>query len=88
LPQSLRTDARNHLLEIRREDICPRAGRELYDHQNDPRELTNLADRREYEATVKQLAAQLQEAVRSTFPPDGTTPTIKEGLWAPMLVKP
>lgn len=65
-----------------------RAGRELYDHQTDPRELTNLAERPEHADTVKQLAAELKAAVESTFPADGKSPPVREGLWAPLLVKP
>lgn len=65
-----------------------RAGRELYDHGSDPKEITNLADKPEHAETVKALSAQLGEAVKGTFPADGVTPELKPGLWAPQLVDP
>jgi iduronate 2-sulfatase len=65
-----------------------RQGRELYDHENDPKELTNLANRPEHAATVAQLSAQLREAVKGTFPASGETPRILTGLWAPNLTEP
>ncbi|MBM4087977.1 MAG: sulfatase [Planctomycetes bacterium] len=64
-----------------------RQGRELYDHDSDPRELDNLAEKPEHAATVVELAALLHEATKTTFPPDGQTPAIQEGLWAPVLVE-
>jgi uncharacterized sulfatase len=48
-----------------------RAGRELYDHAGDPRELTNLADDEAHQTTVERLRARLQSEVRGTPP---TTP--------------
>lgn len=65
-----------------------RQGRELYDHDSDPKELTNLANRPEHAATVAQLSAQLREAVKSSFPASGETPRILTGLWAPNLTEP
>jgi len=65
-----------------------RQGRELYDHDADPRELTNLASLPAHAATVAQLSAQLRGAVKSTFPASGTVPEVKEGLWQPILVAP
>jgi arylsulfatase A-like enzyme len=64
-------------------------GRELYDHDADPKELTNLADKPEHAATVAELSQQLRAAVKTTFPPDGQTPEIKKegGLWAPTFIK-
>jgi iduronate 2-sulfatase len=64
-------------------------GRELYDHDADPKELTNLADKPEHAATVAKLSQQLRAAVKTTFPPDGKTPEIKKegGLWAPQFIK-
>jgi iduronate 2-sulfatase len=64
-------------------------GRELYDHDADPKELTNLADKPEHAATVAELSQQLRAAVKTTFPPDGQTPEIKKegGLWAPQFMK-
>lgn len=63
-------------------------GRELYDHRQDPLELTNLAGDSVYADTVAQLAKQLQDAVKTTFPVSGKTPEIQPGLWAPNLTKP
>jgi arylsulfatase A-like enzyme len=65
-----------------------RQGRELYDHDADPKELTNLADDPAHAKTIAELSAQLRAAVKGTFPPDGRTPELKEGLWAPLLVAP
>ncbi|MEQ8784752.1 MAG: sulfatase [Pirellulaceae bacterium] len=64
------------------------AGLELYDRDADPREITNLADNAAHADTIKQLAAQLREAVKSTFPADGETPKLRDGLWAPNLTDP
>lgn len=64
-------------------------GRELYDHQTDPQELVNLVAKKDHATTVAELSSQLRLAVKSTFPPDGKTPAIKEGgLWAPNLTNP
>lgn len=63
-------------------------GAELYDHDNDPRELRNLAEHKEYQATRTELAEQLHAAIKTTYPPSGTTPEVQPGLWAPLLTKP
>jgi arylsulfatase A-like enzyme len=63
-------------------------GRELYDHDADPKELTNLAERSDQKATIEQLSKQLREAVKTTFPPSGKLPELEQGLWAPLLVDP
>jgi iduronate 2-sulfatase len=63
-------------------------GRELYDHDTDPVEITNLAGDPAHAATIQSLAKQLRAAVLATYPPGGETPPIKDGLWAPLLVKP
>jgi iduronate 2-sulfatase len=63
-------------------------GRELYDHDRDPDEITNLADKPEQAKTVAELSQQLHAAVKTTFPPSGQTPAVREGLWAPTLVAP
>ena len=63
-------------------------GRELYDHDADPKELTNLANDPAHAKTITELSAQLRAAVKATYPADGKTPEIKEGLWAPMVVDP
>lgn len=64
-------------------------GRELYDHDTDPKELTNLAEKPDHAATVTELSTQLAGIVKTTFPADGVTPTVKEtGMWAPNLTDP
>jgi iduronate 2-sulfatase len=63
-------------------------GRELYDHDTDPKELTNLAEKPEHAAIVADLSAQTRAAAKTTFPPNGKTPELKEGLWAPNLTNP
>ncbi|GIW95543.1 MAG: iduronate-2-sulfatase [Pirellulaceae bacterium] len=63
-------------------------GRELYDHENDPQELTNLADRPEYRSVVEQLSSQLRQAVAATLPASGQVPQVNSQIWAPLLVPP
>jgi choline-sulfatase len=65
-----------------------RQGRELYDHESDPNELTNLADVPKYAATVTELSNQLRAAVKATYPPSGKTPPLHDGLWMPNLTNP
>jgi arylsulfatase A-like enzyme len=65
-----------------------RKGRELYDHEADPRELTNLAQQPEHSGTIEDLAQHLRAAINTTFPPSGKTPEIQPGHWAPLLVEP
>lgn len=65
-----------------------RKGRELYDHDADPRELTNLAEKPEHASTVEALSLRLQAAVKTTFPPSGQTPEIRPGMWPPNLTNP
>ena len=65
-----------------------KAGRELYDHENDPRELTNLASAAAQKSVVQELSAKLQEAIRGTYPESGSIPELREGLWAPLLLAP
>ncbi len=64
------------------------AGKELYDHDNDPRELTNIVGNDEHKATVNELAVALKDAVASTLPADGKIPELQPGTWAPLLVDP
>jgi iduronate 2-sulfatase len=64
-------------------------GKELYDHDADPKELTNLAGVAAHAQTVADLSQQLHAAVKTTFPPSGQTPALKEGgMWNPLLVAP
>ena len=66
-----------------------REGRELYDHETDPKELTNLAEKADHAATLAELSKQLQAAAKASFPADGVTPKVQEaGMWAPNLTKP
>ena len=62
-----------------------RRGRELYDHEADPRELANLADDPRYAGDVTSLSQQLRQAVAGTFPPSGTTPHLRPETWGPVL---
>ena len=62
-------------------------GRELYDHDADPKELTNLAEKSEHAPTVAELSTQLRAAVKTSFPADGKSPEIAPGLWAPQFVE-
>ena len=63
-------------------------GRELYDHDNDPLEQTNLATKPEFAKTVGELSVQIRSAAKSTFPPSGETPDVKTAMWAPLLTEP
>ena len=65
-----------------------RQGRELYDHEHDPSEQTNLASDPAQTDRVKKLSAQLVAAVKASYPESGTIPPIREGLWAPNLTNP
>jgi iduronate 2-sulfatase len=63
-------------------------GRELYDHDSDPRELKNLANDPAQATTIEDLSKQLTAAVRSSFPPSGETPKLQQGQWAPNVTDP
>lgn len=63
-------------------------GSELYDHDQDPQELTNLAGQPPHAALVAELSRQIKSALPATFPPDGKSPEIKPGLWMPNLTDP
>jgi arylsulfatase A-like enzyme len=65
-----------------------REGRELYDHDADPRELTNLAAVPAHATIVDDLSRQLRDAVRSTLPASGEVPEVKQTLWSPNLTNP
>ena len=64
-----------------------RQGRELYDHESDPKELVNRADSADHAATIAELSRQLQAAVATTIPASGETPKVREGLWNPGVVR-
>ena len=61
------------------------AGRQLYDHDTDPRELVNLVEDPAHSETVRQLAERLRAAVQTTYPADGVVPPKREQPWAPTL---
>ncbi len=63
-------------------------GRELYDYEADPKEITNLASLPTHAATVADLSRQLRSAVKTTFPSTGAPPEVKPGLWMPILAAP
>lgn len=62
-----------------------KSGRELYDHETDPKELKNLANAAAHAATVRELAAQLGSAVKASFPASGKIPEAREGHWSPVI---
>ena len=64
------------------------AGRELYDHESDPRELSNLADDPAHADTLSELSATLRTAVTTTLPPSGETPELTPGWWNVNLTDP
>ncbi len=62
-------------------------GRELYDHDNDPQEITNLAQFPAHAKTVDELSAQLRAAAKATYPASGKIPELASGPWTPILLK-
>ena len=65
-----------------------REGRELYDHDTDPKELKNLAEDPALATTVAELSTQLRDAVKTTLPPSGEIPPVRPATWAPDLTDP
>lgn len=63
-------------------------GRELYDHESDPKELTNLAEKPEQAMLAADLSRQLRGAVKGTLPANGEPPALQPGLWMPNLTDP
>lgn len=59
-------------------------GRQLYDHQSDPKEANNLVADPARAETVRQLSVQLKQAVASTYPANGKVPEKSDG-WSPRL---
>jgi iduronate 2-sulfatase len=60
-------------------------GKELYDHNEDRNERNNLAQNPKYAAEIAQLEKLLHQAIETSLPADGVTPSLKPGLWAPNL---
>jgi iduronate 2-sulfatase len=65
-----------------------RQGRELYDHQHDPLEQTNLANDPSQSDRITELSAQIRAAVAKTYPKSGEPPRLRQGLWPPNLTHP
>jgi arylsulfatase A-like enzyme len=65
-----------------------KAGRELYDHTNDPLEQTNLAGVAEHDKRIAEFSQQLQQVAANTLPKSGKIPKIRPGVWAPNLTNP
>ncbi len=63
-------------------------GRELYDHEKDPLEQTNLANAPKHADLLTDLSAKLQKAVADSYPESGEIPPIRPGLWNPNLTNP
>jgi iduronate 2-sulfatase len=65
-----------------------RGGRELYDHEKDPYELTNLADDPTQADELAELSRQLRSAVAGSFPASGKIPELQNRTWAPNITDP
>jgi arylsulfatase A-like enzyme len=63
-------------------------GVELYDHQEDPGELKNLAKEDGTKELRGRLSRLMAEAVRGSYPESGLAPEVRPGLWTPILVAP
>lgn len=60
-------------------------GRELYDHDHDPGERTNLAESADHQSIAHELQSKLREAIQSSFPTSGKAPEVKPLQWSPSL---
>jgi len=60
-------------------------GRELYDHFNDAMEVENLVDKEEFQMTVKELRQLLHQAIETSLPKEGSSPSVKPMDWAPNI---
>ena len=65
-----------------------RQGRELYDHEHDPLEQTNLASDPAQADRIKSLSAILAKAMKDSYPESGKIPPIRDGIWGPNLTNP
>lgn len=65
-----------------------RRGRELYDHDRDPQELTNLVAVGSHAPIIEDLSRTLRRAVKSTFPGSGKAPELGEHPWSPVYPGP
>lgn len=63
-------------------------GRELYDHDKDPLEQNNLAEKPFLGEIMADLSSKLNTAIIETFPESGVIPEVRQGVWAPNLVAP
>lgn len=63
-------------------------GVELYDHDNDKRELVNLASDSTHADTVAKLRGMLADAIKSSMPPDGARPVPSPRPWGPLRIEP
>ena len=75
---AVRDAARNPLFSVRsrryRYTLCGNGEEELYDHDNDPNEWTNLAGRPKYAKIAKHLREELMRILRATKVPGGFEP--------------
>ena len=68
---AVRTD-RHRYVEWRKRDGTEVVARELYDHQSDPNEDTNVADEPANRARVEALSKQLAAGWKANAPPSGS----------------
>ena len=61
--------ARYRYVEWRQWNTTKVVARELYDHRTDPKEMVNLAPRKEHRATVAELSKQLTAGWQAALPP-------------------